>query len=472
MVEEDTKEILGYLGFALNIILCNVLAHGIYKVYAKRNSIGWSARHFEPLFVTIVWSLLYIGIERNLQIFGGIIGSFNLEFVPAWFLNNLFSIGFLALYIQRAWLIHYDYHSGVALYNLVTNPGLDDERREHLQWFIDNKTNYGSPKYLFRFTIIVVFTINFFLIGWSAISEKTFVYGCIALYSILIFIAMGVTSKLTKLDDNFFIRKELLVEFRLFAICFLFSGILVMFGPGIGWDYASFFFVEISVIACFSMGFVATYWVLGQTEKYGLDEDIHSLNYELPPNTPPINLLFSDASATKLFIQHLCREVSVENIFFLADVMGYKKSFEKYSHTKIESVTGFSCAVPVTLARLMFRRTFTHYAWAISKTYVDGSSAFYVTAITDNARSKCIEFFEDQNPGIEKKRAADYEHYVKLQNGFDSVAQEVYNAIKASYVRFAQSEEFKSIEWKGQMVGSKNMQNELQQALKNRGKSQ
>ena len=76
-----------------------------------------------------------------------------------------------------------------------------------LQWFLDNKRNYGSPRYLTRFTIAMVVIINLFMLGWSLISETTFVYAMIFLYAVLIVVSIGITRHITLLDDNFFIRR-------------------------------------------------------------------------------------------------------------------------------------------------------------------------------------------------------------------------------------------------------------------------
>ena len=89
----------------------------------------------------------------------------------------------------------------------MSNPGLKDHQREHLQWFLDNKRNYGSPRYLTKFTIAMVLIINLFMLGWSLISEGTFVYGMIFMYAVLIVVSIGITRHITLLDDNFFIRR-------------------------------------------------------------------------------------------------------------------------------------------------------------------------------------------------------------------------------------------------------------------------
>ena len=95
----------------------------------------------------------------------------------------------------------------MALANLVSNPNLKDTQREHLQWFLDNKRNYGSPKYLTKFTIAMVVILNLFMLAWSLISETTYIYAMICLYAVLVVIAVGITRHITLLDDHFFIRR-------------------------------------------------------------------------------------------------------------------------------------------------------------------------------------------------------------------------------------------------------------------------
>lgn len=119
-------------------------------------------------------------------------------------IKNVFVPHFLSTH--RTWLIHYDYHCGIALYNLVTNNTMSDEIREHMQWFLDNKINYGSPKYLFRFAVAVTIGVNFFLIGWSALSTTTYYYGIVFMYLGFIVISIGITKKLRELNDDFAIR--------------------------------------------------------------------------------------------------------------------------------------------------------------------------------------------------------------------------------------------------------------------------
>ncbi len=53
----------------------------------------------------------------------------------------------------------------------------------------------------------MVVIINLFMLGWSLISETTFVYGMIFIYAVLIVVSIGITRHITLLDDNFFIRR-------------------------------------------------------------------------------------------------------------------------------------------------------------------------------------------------------------------------------------------------------------------------
>ena len=97
----SAEQVLGWIGFGINVVLANVVMHGLWTVYSKRNSIEWSTRHFDQLFYALVWSIMFIFIERNLQLLGGILDIFEFTFVTRWLLNNLFGIGFLALFLLR-----------------------------------------------------------------------------------------------------------------------------------------------------------------------------------------------------------------------------------------------------------------------------------------------------------------------------------------------------------------------------------
>eukprot|EP00483_Globobulimina_turgida_P009686 UN09705 len=135
--------------------------------------------------------------------------------------------------------------------------------------------------------------------------------------------------------------------------------------------------------------------------------------------------------------------------------MAYKKAFVR--EKKLKTVgNGFKCQVGSQLARLIYRRTFTHYAWAISKTYIDGSSSLYVTAITDNVRENVTEFLEEQDPLNESQASDDAEDQQKLiqllenlQKVFDECGNEVYRELQKSYDRFAYTAQFARINIQG-----------------------
>merc|ERR1712173_509021 len=142
---------------------------------------------------------------------------------------------------------------------------------------------------------------------------------------------------------------------------------------------------------------------MGKTYEVGLDSvakgpmDITAQLSSLPP----LSLALANSKATIEFIRFLVNEISVENIFFLSDIMAYK-------------------------------RTFTHYAWAISKTYIDGSSSLFVTAISDDVRDDITQNLERKDPS--KEMNADRETHVdmlqELQCVFDEAAREVYDQLK------------------------------------------
>eukprot|EP01084_Bolivina_argentea_P303933 524834_1 len=437
----------GWIGFIFNIFLTNVLAYGLWNVYSKRTVIQWSARHFEQLYYALILSLLFIFVERNIQLLGGIIGAFELPFVTKWFLNNLFGTTFLGLFLLRAWLVHFDFNSGKALVELIVNPELKAEHKEPLQWFLDNKRNYGSPKYLTRFTFAMVFGINLFMLIWSLIAPASFMYAMVFIYAVIIIISISVTRHFTVVNDNFFIGQEILLEFRICASMFVIGGILIIFGPVMGFNWLSFWLIELSCVCIFLMCAISTYWVLRKTIGVGLDSVDGIPTIPLPTGAPALSLTLKNKNALTEFIKHLTQEISVESIFFLSDIMAYKMAFIRQKKLKI--IDGFKCLVPGTLSRLIYRRTFTHYAWAISKTYIDGSSSLYVTAINEDARDIVTEWLEEQDPTKENSNDVNDDEktklFLRLQKVFDECGTQVYKQIQKSYNRFAYTPEFKMI---------------------------
>src|SRR5688500_6226303 len=103
------------------------------------------------------------------------------------------------------------------MYILATNMALNEEEIVHFKWFLNNKNTYGATNYLYCFTIIMLLCINFFLIGWCIISFSTFYYMLVFVYIGLILISIGITNKITVIDDQLLTRKELLYEFRFLA---------------------------------------------------------------------------------------------------------------------------------------------------------------------------------------------------------------------------------------------------------------
>merc|ERR1712079_83262 len=133
--------------------------------------------------------------------------------------------------------------------------------------------------------------------------------------------------------------------------------------------------------------------------------------------------------------------------------MAYKKAFVRLN--KLRSLgNGFQCEVGTQLARLVYRRTFTHYAWAISKTYVDGSSSLYVTAIKDINREDVIDKLETLDPADEtqENQQSQVQLLEELQNIFDDCATDVYQQLKMAYNRFAYTPQFERIHLKRNMV--------------------
>jgi len=218
---------------------------------------------------------------------------------------------------------------------------------------------------------------------------------------------------------------------------FFVAGGLIIFAPAMGLEWCKFFLVEFSCICVGIMGYFATFYVKYQANKYSLEKPSSQL-YDL-------EMIFGSKFNCALFLKHLVHEISVENMFFLSDVMAYKKTF--MDHRKLfREVPGFTCKIPHGLARCKYvkDRTFVHYTWSISKYYVDGSSIFYVTAISDETREAIMNVVKDLSPNAEADDE-DKVDYEKLCTIFDTACNEVYEALKGSYSRFTKTSGFQEV---------------------------
>jgi hypothetical protein len=418
---------------------------GVKKIHENRNQIQFSARHFQPMMTAMVLSVLYIGFECNLQLFGSIGGFFDMGITVRWVLKLFFGLSFLSLYALRCWLPHFDYHTGVAMFTRVTNIRLKPEEVEAFEWFIANKAQYGSPKYLDRFLLAMSIAFTIVFLVWTLISPTTFYIGAAVVFIMLGVVAMGVVKKITVLDDELFIRREMLMHWRIIAFFYVATGFFTMLGPVIGWSMTGWILNELSAVCVTAMGYISTAWLLEKSEIFTLpilmdqiatDRDGKSWTerYCEENRLPTFEQMLGDPVAVATFLKHLVWELSVENLFFLSDVMRFKKTFQ--TEGKVRDLSGFYYDVPHMLARYGYKPEmgFIPYAWAISKAYVDNLSAFYVTSMDEDVRDAILDYLSTLT--AEDERLLEGPQLEKLMNIFDPAARHVFALVKQAYARF------------------------------------
>jgi len=418
-------------------------------------------------------------VERNLQLFGSASGYFELGTQLRWILNNFFTFGFLFAYGLRAWLVYFDYCTGVAMLAEITHwEAYTPKVREQLEWFVLNKRYYGSPKYLAQFSSGITIILTLIIWGWIVVSEVTFYYGLVIIYSAVILILMTVTKKITVIEDLLLIRRELLLEFRIMAGFFSLLGVLIIFGSAMGWDYCKFFAIEASVFGMTAMASVSTWWMLDKSQLLALPMIMQQRLQQLGEkndqderlrNAPPLEAVLNDKEGLIFFMWHLIRELSFENVIFLADVMNYKNSFMQNMQV-FKSIPGFSIRMQnVAKFRRESHSTFVHYAWTLSQEYVENISVSYVTAIRDESRDHIfdrIEAFE-----LLDERQMTPEEWTNLCNVFDEAAKEVWTLLNESWLRYVTAPNFVEFKMAGDTKASDNftskMAEEVAQELNN-----
>jgi len=373
------------------------------RVCQVKNEVQWEARHFGPLSFSVFLTIFFVGVERNLQLFGSASDYFELGTQWRWLLNDAFTFSFLSVYALRAWIVHFDYHTGLAMLAQLNDwDNYTLQMRERVEWFILNRTLYGSPRYLTQFFIVIVIVMALGIWGWIVVSPDTYYYGIVAIYAGIMLVIMTVTQKITVINDFLFIRHELLLEFRILAAFFVLLGFLIIFGAAMNWHYCIFFVVEASAIAMTGMGTIATWWMLDKSMLFNFpllkEKRLKLLGKEDEKENegkrvPPLRAVINDEEASVFFFRHLVRELSLENVFFLADIMRYKNSFVQPN--VLDSVPGFSIQIrDLAKHSNVSGRTLVQYAWALGQAYVENISASYVTAIHQETRDQILEYLE------------------------------------------------------------------------------
>ena len=316
------------------------------------------------------------------------------------------------------------------------------------------------------FSLLLAFFLSFFSV-WTLISPATFYIGMAILFILFGLIAMDVVKKITVLDDELFIRRELLRDWKLIAGFYFVVGFFVMLGPVIGWSMTGWILNEASVGFVFVLGWNSTFWMLERSEVFTVPilMDAVSLKKSGKSQTqrlcdehglPSFEQMMEDPVAVATFLKHLVWELSVENLFFLSDVMRFKRTF--VTENMIDTMPGFYYDVPHMLSRFVrdlislflfyavcvfslcrygYRkeRGTIAYAWSISHAYVDNLSAFYITAMDEDERERILEFLTDLKPD-EKLEGKKLEDLVCI---FDTAARHVFALIKQAHGRFVRN---------------------------------
>ena len=220
----DAKIAVGAIAIVLNLGICAMLLAGLSKASANSDHIEWSQRHWKPLRVGLIASILFVLISCNLFVMSIFMELWSTPRAVLYLFGNVGFISVISIYTLRAWVCHYDYHAGLALFLSVTNLEIDEDDAREFKWFIANKQAYGSPNYLFSFTGLFVIASNVFLFGWHEVSDVTYEYALAVFYFILFVVGISITQKLSLLDDNFFIRRMFCFVLFCFGwFCFVFT---------------------------------------------------------------------------------------------------------------------------------------------------------------------------------------------------------------------------------------------------------
>lgn len=386
----DFNSIFGIMIICINeLILLPVMIYCGYKFYKKSqsriiddNEVFFSRRHPSTIYALIIFCILFVSIERPLNI---LIWQLNIIQLPyeygededpfQFFSFALFAYAVYYTYIQRFWMVFYTYKYYVAHAKLVWKLQLNPEYDENDNFFFANIEGLGSFSYTSPcFVILWMFTV--ILLPISTAVENGIPFDIATFFLLLppFLILAYIAYRISPITDQYYIRDELVYSCFIMGIALILH-LLVFLCVSLPFDNTQSLQVLlgsfIKSIEYTLLCYIITIWVLKKNDKYHVirPSSVRSNNggredsnasftgqsnnklsfFPTPSNTntstphSAVDLMNDEKGIRKrklhnllktkhgfnLFMMHLTVELSVENLLFICEYVQYKKQISK-----------------------------------------------------------------------------------------------------------------------------------------------
>lgn len=245
-----------------------------------------------------------------------------------------FTVGGMAIILTcRVWLLFYDLKHGEAVLEHEWWSTISDQQN----WFIRHKNRYGSFKKFLWKPVALLLAVMCPLIAWANFAPKpvsTYSDAVILTFINTFWIALIILFvKMPKQYDSLLIRKEINRLVIYYAVSVVWYSVTIPLFSGTFWHFLNSFITYLFTIVVSAM---VTLWPHfesslqfkreikhGKRVKDGHVNAPSATGWQVYVNSCP------DDKNWNLFMRHLIKEIAVENLCFLLEIMQFKFQFVK-----------------------------------------------------------------------------------------------------------------------------------------------
>ena len=485
------------------------------------NETFFNRRHPSTIYVTIIFCIFFVVIERPLSFL-----IYQMEIIKLpydygapdapfqFFSYALGCYGIYFTFLQRFWMVFYSYKYYVAQAKLVWKKQLNPEYDENDNFFFANIDSLGSFQQTSPCLVILwMITVITFPIVTTIKNGIPFDLATFVLLLPPFLILLYIAKKIHKITDQYFIRDELIlcciimgITITLHLFIYLFIGLPLK-------NNSEIIKLQVllgSFISCIQyvcLVYIITIWVLKKNDKYHIErpsstkhggnrEHSHDSNTNTqittlrffstnsntatPTTTTTTTDLIQEEKGIRkkklynllktkhgfnLFMMHLTVELSVENLLFICEYVQYKRSISrKHLNGKIvgwieELPNQF---IPKAEAIHLYPDDYLSQIHLIFDKYIKWGAALELN-ISARRRKRILLAFdaEKQNGKIDENLMK--KGWKELSMFYDPVAIEIWKLMNDSFGRIIETQQYQT--WHDQLPKKVEEENKEQTQL-------
>eukprot|EP01083_Nonionella_stella_P224711 799642_1 len=339
----------------LNLIIYTpILIYWILKVVKFRDSFVIKKRLPTLLIALVILSIVYFSIEKSIQLYTmGDILSPTAKLILNKIIFYVFQIPFiyfLWFYSLRFWLLFYKLEWSLSMMNNEWKSIIDHGNASE-DWFIINRQQYGSLRYLQKKIMIIVSCIIVLVVlSWILYWEEVEPNGYFVWFIYIVFVfgpptllLFYVAYKLPAYDDYLGLKAELKYScygfIAVILILLIFFAIINSLQGLTSSPYLSLLLWHVVVLWNFAMISLHTYWVVWRFEpvlrrqRYSdasLFSDINKVNdnaydtQQMNKASYKLQQILSHPKAYDAFMHHLWKEHSSETLLSCTELIQFQ----------------------------------------------------------------------------------------------------------------------------------------------------